>query len=111
MIGLTNYKHQGVNGIEFVLEEIFKAVNGFQEKTISRKQGVIDNKILKKPINGSPVKLTVDARLQFILFDKLKKAVEFHQAESASGIMIDLNSNEIHNHKIFLHLIQTIEKS
>lgn len=95
LIGLTNYKHQGVNGIEFALEEILKPVNGFQEKTISRKQGVIDNKILKKPLNGSPVKLTVDARLQFVLFDKLKKAVEFHQAESASGIMIDLNSNEI----------------
>ena len=95
LIGLTNYKHQGVNGIEFALEEILKPENGFQENTISRKQGVIDNKILKKPINGSPVKLTVDARLQFILFDKLKKAVEFHQAESASGIMIDLNSNEI----------------
>ena len=95
LIGLTNYKHQGINGIEFALEEILKSENGFQEKTISRKQGVIDNKILKKPINGSPVKLTVDARLQFVLFDKLKKAVEFHQAESASGIMIDLNSNEI----------------
>ena len=79
MIGLTNYKHQGVNGIEFALEEILKPVNGFQEKTISRKQGVIDNKILKKPINGSPVKLTVDARLQFVLFDKCENFLPLHQ--------------------------------
>jgi len=53
-----------------------------------------DIRQLKEQINGSSVNLTVDSKMQFILFDKLKKAVEFHNAESASGIMIDLDSNE-----------------
>ena len=95
LIGLTNYKNEGVSGIEFALEETLRPENGFQEKFLSRKSGVIQSKIIKKPTNGTDVKLTVDSKLQFILFSKLKKAVEFHDAESASGIMIDLSSNEI----------------
>ena len=95
LIGLTNYKNEGVNGIEFALDETLKAEDGYQEKILSRKSGVIQNKIIKEPINGSSVNLTVDSKMQFVLFDKLKKAVEFHNAESASGIMIDLDSNEI----------------
>ena len=95
LIGLTNYKNEGVNGIEFALEETLKAEDGYQEKILSRKSGVIQNTIIKQPINGSAVNLTVDSKMQFILFEKLKKAVEFHNAESASGIMIDLHSNEI----------------
>ena len=95
LIGLTNYKNEGVNGIEFALEETLKAEDGYQEKILSRKSGVIQNTIIKQPINGSAVNLTVDSKMQFILFEKLKKAVEFHNAESASGIMIDLDSNEI----------------
>ena len=95
LIGLTNYKNEGVNGIEFALEETLKAEDGYQEKILSRKSGVIQNTIIRQPINGSAVNLTVDSKMQFILFEKLKKAVEFHNAESASGIMIDLDSNEI----------------
>ena len=95
LIGLTNYKNEGINGIEFALDETLKAENGYQENIYSRKLGVIQNTIKKEPISGSAVNLTVDTKMQFILFDKLKKAVEFHNAESASGIMIDLDSNEI----------------
>lgn len=95
LIGLTNYKNEGINGIEFALDETLKAEDGYQEKILSRKSGVIQNTIIKQPINGSAVNLTVDSKMQFILFEKLKKAVEFHNAESASGIMIDLDSNEI----------------
>ena len=95
LIGLTNYKNEGVNGVEFALEETLKSINGYQKNQYSRKQGVIKNEFIKKPINGLAVQLTVDSKLQFVLFDKLKKAVEFHDAESASGIIIDLDTNEI----------------
>ena len=95
LIGLTNYKNEGVNGVEFALDETLKSINGYQKNQYSRKLGVIKNEFIKKPINGLAVQLTVDSKLQFVLFDKLKKAVEFHDAESASGIMIDLSTNEI----------------
>ena len=81
--------------MEFALEETLKSINGYQKNQYSRKQGVIKNEFLKKPIDGLSVQLTVDSKLQFVLFNKLKKAVEFHDAESASGIMIDLGTNEI----------------
>ena len=80
------------------------------KKNSSRKSGVIQNKIKKEPINGSSVNLTVDLKCNF-LFDKLKKAVEFHNAESASGIMIDLDSNEILAMTIFHHLTQQQKKT
>ena len=95
LIGLTNYKNEGVTGVEFALDETLKSINGYQKNQYSRKLGVIKNEFIKKPINGLAVQLTVDSKLQFVLFDKLKKAVEFHDAESASGIMIDLSTNEI----------------
>ena len=50
LIGLTNYKNEGVNGIEFALEETLKAKDGYQEKILSRKSGVIQNKIIKPTV-------------------------------------------------------------
>ena len=69
MIGLTNYKNEGVNGIEFALDETLKAEDGYQEKILSRKSGVIQNKIIIEPINGLSVNLTIDSKMQFVLFD------------------------------------------
>ena len=52
LIGLTNYKNEGVNGIEFALDETLKAEDGYQEKILSRKSGVIQNKIMKRTNEG-----------------------------------------------------------
>ncbi len=95
VIGLTNYKNEGINGMEFALEETLSATNGYQKKQLSRKSGIIQSEIIKEPIDGSNIRLTIDSKVQFVLFDSLKSAVGFHAAESASGIIIELNSNEI----------------
>ena len=95
LVGLTNYENEGVNGIEFALDTILAGKNGFEEKQLSRKSGIIQNKTLKKSKDGTSIQLTIDTNLQFLLFNKLQEAVFFHEAESASGIIVDLKSNEI----------------
>ena len=41
VIGLTNYKNEGINGMEFALEETLSSTNGYQKEQFSRKSGII----------------------------------------------------------------------
>ena len=75
VIGLTNYKNEGINGMEFALEETLSATNGYQKKQLSRKSGIIQSEIIKEPIDGSNIRLTIDSKVQFVLFDSLKSCL------------------------------------
>ena len=94
LIGLTNYENDGVNGVEFALNEVLEGTNGLQKKIISRKGETLASETIKAK-NGLKIQLTVDSIYQFLVFEKLKVAIEKHNADSGSAILLDLNSNEI----------------
>ena len=56
----------------------------------------IESKIDHKLKSSSdPVKLTIDSNVQYILQTEIKKQIDFFQAKSGSGIVLDITNGEI----------------
>ena len=93
LLGRTNNNNIGVFGIEAEFDRYLAGTNG--EKIIN------DNKsnsniyhqaeIVQELKNGEDIKLTIDADIQFHVYNAIKESAEFHEADSASAIVLSPN--------------------
>ena len=93
LLGRTNNNNIGVFGIEAEFDRYLAGTNG--EKIIK------DNKsnsniyhqaeIVQELKNGEDIKLTIDADIQFHVYNAIKESAEFHEADSASAIVLSPN--------------------
>ena len=93
LLGRTNNNNIGVFGIEAEFDRYLAGTNG--EKIIK------DNKsnsniyhqaeIVQELKNGEDIKLTIDADIQFHVYNAIKESAEFHEAASASAIVLSPN--------------------
>ncbi|MEQ8388559.1 MAG: penicillin-binding protein 2 [Alphaproteobacteria bacterium] len=70
VLGMTNVDNEGLSGVEKGLDDLLRT-------------------------SQSPVRLSVDIRVQSILRDELSKKAEEFSASGAAGIMMDVTSGEI----------------
>jgi len=90
-LGFVDNNGDGQYGIEGHLNDILKGRYGklIAEKDILGRQiTVADNKIIP-PKNGKDVVLTIDRVIQFMAEEEIKGAVEQHQADSGSVVIMD----------------------
>lgn len=73
ILGWTDFDGHGVAGMERVLEE----------------------RLTAEGLRGKPVALSIDSRVQAAMEFELGSAVEAHQAEGGTGIVLDVHSGEV----------------
>jgi cell division protein FtsI (penicillin-binding protein 3) len=81
ILGLVNVDNQGISGLEKYVDDAWLAdlhATGF-----ARDRAL------------EPVVLSVDLRVQHVLRDELRAAVERYQAIAASGIVLDVHTGEV----------------
>jgi cell division protein FtsI (penicillin-binding protein 3) len=91
IIGAVNSKGVGVFGIESSFEDFLKeriVENENYKKSGSWKN---HNKIVVDKKISNNLHLTIDKKIQFVLFNAIKNSVDKHKADNGSGII--LNSN------------------
>ena len=97
ILGYVDNDYKGVNGIDKYFNDLLSGKDG--KRLIERNAigGLItvneDNTIPAFP--GQNIILTVDKSYQLILENELKSGIEEFDAESAVGIIMDLNTGEI----------------
>lgn len=96
IIGLTSNDGKGVEGLEMKLNNDLSGVNGLQT-SIRDKLGnrVKDPEILKPVQNGKNYTLSIDSRLQYIMYRELTAAGVANNARSATAIAVDVKTGEI----------------
>jgi len=98
LLGFVNNDGQGVYGIEQALNSKLAGVNG-QLKAVTDINGVPlaanTGNILKEPQAGSDVTLTVDVGMQKQLEDILQKDAQNVKAQSASALIMDVNTGAV----------------
>lgn len=82
------------------LENIFNATLGGEDGKVSvvrgaRGVGAIDNSLIKPDIQGEDVELSIDSRLQYILYRELEKSGRKYAARSASGMVVNAKTGEV----------------
>jgi cell division protein FtsI (penicillin-binding protein 3) len=89
LLGGVNSKGKGVFGVERVFDNFLKETR--QQHTTIKQSASWKNPYINaiQDAKNTPLSLTIDAHIQFELFNALKQSVEKHNAESGAGIIIN----------------------
>ena len=96
LLGFTGDDHNGLEGMELLYNDYLAGLPGKQRIFQDAKKNIIrEPNIINYPQPGKDLVLTVDQRLQYIAFKYLSEAVEKHNAEAGSLIILEADSGEV----------------
>lgn len=96
IVGFTNVDDQGQEGIELALDSWLHGQPGKKQVLKDRLGNIITElQLLKEPIEGKNLQLSIDHRIQYVAYQHLKDAVELYHAKSGSAVVLDVNTGEI----------------
>lgn len=96
LLGYTSIDHVGQEGLELIYDDWLRGEPGLK-RVIKDEHGrfVEDVELLKPARQGQNVTLTIDRRLQYLAFRELQRAMDIHQATSASLVLLDVPTGEV----------------
>ena len=96
IIGLTNSEGVGVEGLEMQLNQRLAGIDGEQQIVRDKKGNrVKDPEVVKEVEPGENITLSIDSRLQYIMYRELTAAGVANNARSATAIAVDVKTGEI----------------
>ena len=93
LLGRTNKDDVGAFGIESEFDYLLAGTDGQAKIAINKQSSNIyyQAEISQALQQGKDIQLTIDADVQFHVFNAIKKSAEFHLADSASAIVLSAN--------------------
>jgi len=93
LLGRTNNNNIGVFGIEAEFDRYLAGVNGIKIMKDNKPNSNIYHQAetAQELKNGEDIELTIDADIQFHVYNAIKESAEFHEADSASAIVLSPN--------------------
>ena len=93
LLGRTNNENVGAFGIESEFDSLLAGSDGQAKITTNKKSSNIyyQAEVSQVLHQGEDIQLTIDADIQFHVFNAIKKSAEFHLADSASAIVLSAN--------------------
>ncbi len=97
IIGITNIDNVGSLGIEYQCNEQLKGSSSSYALQKDARSGYFyfDRTVVSIGTQGTPVQLTIDSDLQFLVSELLQETVDRFQAEQGSVIVLDPNTGDI----------------
>ncbi|WMY94831.1 MAG: peptidoglycan glycosyltransferase FtsI [Arsenophonus sp.] len=95
LIGITNIDGQGIEGIEKSFDNLLIGLPGEKKIRKDRDGRVIENISFINSQVAHDLVLSIDIRIQSLIYRELTRSLRENQAESATGILIDVNTGEI----------------
>lgn len=96
VVGFNDIEDSGQEGIERVFNGDLAGKNGAQRVIKDRFGGVVEAVgDFTAPIEGKDYQLSIDSKVQFFAYQKLRDAVHAHKAKSGSAVIIDVKTGEI----------------
>ncbi|THD52647.1 peptidoglycan glycosyltransferase FtsI [Enterobacteriaceae bacterium ML5] len=95
LIGITNIDGAGIDGVEKSFNHILTGQAGKRVVRRDRRGQVIENISLVDGGVAHDITLSIDERLQYLVYHKLNNAVVYNKAKSGSAVLLDINTGEI----------------
>ncbi len=96
LLGYTGDDHKGQEGIELLYDRHLSGIPGTQKVFRDAKKNAIrEPEIIKKPEPGKDLNLTIDQRIQYFAFKYLKEAVQTHNADAGSLVVVKVGTGEV----------------
>ncbi len=96
IVGFTNVEDQGQEGVELVFQKQLAGKAG-SRRVIKDRLGRVVEAVGEAvpPEDGQDIQLSVDSKVQFFAYQKLREAVLEHKAKAGSVVVLDAQSGEV----------------
>jgi cell division protein FtsI (penicillin-binding protein 3) len=96
LLGFTNIDDEGQEGVELEYNPWLRGEPGAQRVLKDRFGTVVEGmEQIRAPRPGHDLRLSLDLRLQYLLYRELKAAVLEHGAEGGSAVLLDVQSGGV----------------
>lgn len=96
IVGFTNVEDQGQEGVELVFQKALAGKPG-SRRVIKDRLGRVVETVgdVLPPEDGRDIQLSIDSKIQFFAYQKLREAVLEHKAKAGSVVVLDAHSGEL----------------
>ena len=96
VVGFTNTDDKGQEGIELAFNSQLGGKNGTRRVIKDRLGRVVEDiGETVAPTDGKDIQLSVDSKVQFFAYQKLRDAVLQHKAKAGSVVVLDVQTGEV----------------
>ncbi|HET9207559.1 MAG TPA: penicillin-binding protein 2 [Burkholderiaceae bacterium] len=96
VVGFTDQKEQGREGVELAFQKDLEGRDGQRGIVRDGVGRVVDDYVdAIDPMPGREVQLSLDTKVQFFAYQRVRDAVAMHKAKAGSVVVIDVVSGEI----------------
>lgn len=96
VVGFAGVDNHGQEGAELAFDSRLAGQAG-SRRVIKDRMGHVVEVVGEErpPVDGQDIKLSIDSRVQFFAYEKLREVVTEHRARSGSAVMLDARTGEI----------------
>lgn len=96
IVGFTNVEDKGQEGIELTFNKALAGKAG-SRRVIKDRLGRVVEGVGEQvpPVEGQDIQLSVDSKVQFFAYQKLRDAVTVHKAKAGSVVVLDSITGEV----------------
>lgn len=96
VVGFTNVEDKGQEGIELAFQHDLAGRNG-SRRVIKDRLGRVVEDIgdSVSPVHGRDITLSIDSKVQFFAYQRIRDAVARHKAKAGSVVVLDAVSGEV----------------
>ena len=96
IVGFTNVENNGQEGLELTFNSQLGGKPGTRQVIKNRLGQVVEDiGEMVPPLDGRDLQLSIDSKIQFFAFEKLKEAVIQHKAQAGSVVVLDVQNAEV----------------
>lgn len=96
VVGFTNVDDRGQEGIELAFNQRLSGTAGSRRVIKDRLGRVVEDvREAIQPIDGEDIQLSIDSKIQFFAYQRLREAVQEHKAQGGSAVVLDAKTGEV----------------
>ena len=96
VVGFTNVEDKGQEGVELSFQQQLAGRNGTRRVIKDRYGRVVEDVgDSVPPVDGKDIELSIDSKVQFFAYQRIRDAVAEHKAKAGSVVVLDAQSGEV----------------
>ena len=96
VVGFTNIEDRGQEGVELAFQQDLAGHDGIRQVIRDRLGSVVEEiGEVVAAADGHDVELSIDSKVQFFAYQRLREAVAEHEAKAGSVVVLDVQTGEV----------------
>jgi cell division protein FtsI (penicillin-binding protein 3) len=96
VVGFTNVEDKGQEGIELAFQHDLSGRDGTRRVIKDRLGRVVEDiGDSVQPVDGRDIELSIDSKVQFFAYQRIRDAVAEHKAKAGSVVVLDVHTGEV----------------